>query len=44
MEAHPDFAVRDGDVGRHVDEVAEDQARLGIVVAAHSAGHETVEA
>ena len=30
MASLPDLAVRDGDVGRHVDEVAEDQARLGI--------------
>ena len=43
MEAHPDFAIGDGDVGRHVDEVAEDQAGEGIVVAAHAAGHEPVE-
>ena len=28
MEAHPDFAIGDGDVGRHVDEVTEDEARL----------------
>ena len=27
----------------HVDEVAEDQAGLGIVVAAHATCHETVE-
>src|ERR1700687_5269917 len=40
MEAHRDFAVRDGDVGGHVDEVAEDQSRLGLIVAAHAAGHE----
>ena len=29
MEAHRDFAVGDSDVGRHVDEIAKDQARLG---------------
>ena len=28
----------DGNVGRHVDEIAEDLARLGVVVAAHAAG------
>ena len=44
MEAHPDFTLRDGDVGGHIDEVAEDEARLGVVVAAHAAGHETIEA
>jgi hypothetical protein len=38
VEADPDFIVSDGDVGGHVDEVAEDLARLGIVVAAHAAG------
>ena len=43
MEAYPDLAVGDGDVGRHVDEVAEDQAGLGVVVAAHAACHETVK-
>ena len=43
METQPDFAVRNGDVGRHVDKVAEDQARLGVVVATHAACHETVE-
>jgi hypothetical protein len=34
VEAHADFIVSDGDVGGHIDEVAEDLARLGIVVAA----------
>jgi hypothetical protein len=42
VEADPDFIVSDGDVGGHVDEVAEDLARLGIVVAAHAAGHQTI--
>ena len=44
MESHPDFIFGDGDVSRHVDEVAEDLTRLGIVVAAHAAGHEAIEA
>jgi len=44
MEAHPDFTVRDGDVGGHVDEVTENEAGLSVVVAAHAAGHETIEA
>jgi len=43
METHPDFVLGDGDVGRHVDEIAEDLARLGVVVAAHATGHETIE-
>jgi hypothetical protein len=28
VEAHPDFVLGDGDVGRHVDEVWEDLAGL----------------
>jgi hypothetical protein len=44
VEAHPDFVFGDGNVGRHVDEVAEDLARLGVVVAAHAAGHQVIEA
>jgi hypothetical protein len=44
VEADPDFIVSDGDVGGHVDEIAEDLARLGIVVAAHAAGYQTIEA
>ena len=43
MELHRDFVVGDGYVGRHVDEIAEDLARLGIVVAAHAAGHKAIE-
>ena len=43
MEAHPDFAIGDGDVGRHVDEVAEDLARLRVIVSAHASGHEAIE-
>jgi hypothetical protein len=43
VEAYPDFVLGYGDVGRHVDEVAEDLARLGIVVAAHAAGHQAIE-
>jgi hypothetical protein len=33
MESHRDFVLGDGDFGRHVDEIAENLARLGIVVA-----------
>jgi len=43
MESHRDFVLGDGDFGRHVDEIAENLARLGIVVAAHAAGHEAIE-
>jgi hypothetical protein len=38
MESHRDFVPGDGDFGRHVDEIAENLARLGIVVAAHRPG------
>jgi hypothetical protein len=31
VEAYRDFAFGDGDVGRHVDEVTEDLARLSII-------------
>ena len=44
VEAHADLAVGDGDVGGHVDEVAEDLARLSVIVAAHAAGHQAIEA
>ena len=44
MESEPDFGVGDGDVGWHIDEVAEDLARLSIVVSAHTAGEQTIEA
>lgn len=43
MEPYLDFVLGDGDVGRHVDEIAEDLARLGVVVAAHAVSHEAVE-
>ena len=44
VEAHGNFGWRGGDIGRHVDQVAEDLARLGIVIATHAAGHDAVEA
>ena len=44
MEAHPDFVVGHGDIGRHVDQVTEYLARLRIVIAAHAAGHDAIEA
>jgi hypothetical protein len=40
VEPDLDFVVRDGDIGRHVDEIAEDPACLSIIVAAHAAGHQ----
>ena len=36
VEPHSDFIFSDCDVGRHVDEVAEYLARLGVIVAAHA--------
>src|SRR5438105_15665317 len=44
VEAQGDLALGDGDVGRHVDEVTEDLARLSVIVSAHAAGHEAIEA
>ena len=44
MEADGDSAVGDVDVGGHVDEVAEDLSGLGVVVSAHAAGDEAIEA
>ena len=44
VEAHPDFVLGNCNIGRHIDEVAEDLARLGIIVAAHAASHQTIEA
>ena len=35
MEPHPDLVFRNCDVGRYLDEIAEDLARLGIIIAAH---------
>jgi len=32
VEAHRDLAFVDGDIGRHVDEVTEDLARLSVIV------------
>jgi hypothetical protein len=43
MEAHRDFVLGNGDIGRHVDEIAEDLAGLGIVIAAHAARHAAIE-
>ena len=44
VEADGDVTVGDDDVGRHVDEVAEDLTGLGVVVAAHASSHEAIEA
>ena len=30
VEAHPDLTFGDGDIGRHIDEIAEDLARLTV--------------
>ena len=43
MEPHRDFVLGDGDVGRHVYEITEYLACLGVVVASHTAGHEAIE-
>ena len=44
VEADLDLLLLDRHVGRHVDEVAEDLAGLGVGVAAHASGEEAVEA
>src|SRR5215472_16881911 len=44
VEFNPDFAIRDIDLGRHIDEVAEDLASLSIAVTAHATGHDAIEA
>ena len=43
VEAHCDLVSGDGDVCRHVDQIAEDTAGLGIIVASHASGHQPVE-
>ena len=43
MEADLGFAFRDGDVGRDVDQVAEDLASLRIGIAAHRLGEDAIE-
>jgi hypothetical protein len=44
MEAQPDFLVGNRNIGRHVNQIAEDLARLSILIAAHAAGHDAIEA
>ena len=44
VKADCDFALSDGDIGRHIDEVAEDLASLGIGIAAHAFGEYPLEA
>ena len=43
VEFHVYAAGGDGDVGGHVEQVAEDLASLGVGVASHSPGEETIE-
>ena len=44
MKAQRNFVVGDGDVGRHVDKIAEDLACLRVIVAAHAPSHEAIKA
>src|SRR5205085_7463593 len=44
VEADGDLFATDGNIGGHVDEVAEDLAGLGIGVAAHAVRHGAIEA
>ena len=43
MEAHPDFVFSNGDLRRHIDQIAEDLARLCIAVPTHTASHDAIE-
>ena len=43
VEFDPDFIVRDIDLGRHIDEVAEHLAGLSILVTTHATGHDAIE-
>jgi hypothetical protein len=43
MESYSDFLFGNGDVSRHVDEIAEDLSCLGVFIATHAAGHKTIE-
>ena len=43
MKADLDFAFRDCDVGRDVDQIAEDLASLRIGIAAHGFGEDAIE-
>jgi len=43
MEPQRNFVVCDGDVGRHVDQIAEDLACLRVAISAHAPGHEAIE-
>ena len=44
MKSHNDLAVANRDVGRHIDQVAEDLARLCVAVASHAPGKAAIEA
>ena len=43
VEAYGDFARTDGDIGGHIDQVAEDLSGLSIVVTAHAVRHQAIE-
>jgi hypothetical protein len=43
MEAHRDVVVCDCDIGRHVDQITKDLARLSIIITAHATGHQAIE-
>jgi len=43
MESHGDFLFGDGDVSRHIDEIAEDLPCLSVLIAAHAPGHKAIE-
>ena len=43
VEPYRHFAFRDGNIGGHIDQVAEDLSRLRIVVTAHAVRHQAIE-
>src|SRR5271166_3737293 len=43
VKADLDFAIRDGDVGRNVDQIAKDLAGLSIAIAAHCFGENSID-
>jgi hypothetical protein len=43
MKTDADFIVGDDDVGGHVDQIAKDLARSGIIVATHAARYQAIQ-
>jgi len=43
VESNSHFVIGHGDVGRHVDEITEDLARLGIAISTDAASHHPIK-